>query len=62
MEKNSSFACELCVNYSYDAQYDEYVCSIDMDEDEALRLLTYKRYNCPYYRPGDEYTIVKKQM
>ena len=32
MEKGTN--CEYCVNYSYDEDYECYVCDIDMDEDE----------------------------
>lgn len=53
--------CEYCLYYDYDEEYDCYTCSMSLDEDE-LRLFMEKRYSqCPYYRPGDEYTIVRKQ-
>lgn len=53
--------CELCMNYAYDEEFDEYTCGIDMDEDEMFSLLTDKRRGCPYFRMGDDYTIVRKQ-
>lgn len=55
-------SCESCMYFSYDEEYDCYDCEISMDEDELVRLESDTHYNCPYYRPGDEYTIVKKQM
>lgn len=54
--------CENCINYVYDEEFDEYICGIDMDEDEAARLFGQKKSVCPYFRFGDEYTIVKKQI
>ena len=33
-----------------------------MDEDEVVRLMTDKHYRCPYFRNGDEYAVVRKQM
>lgn len=54
-------ACDLCMNYAYDEEYDEYTCTIDMDEDEIYSEFSMRRRSCPYYRPGDEYTIVRKQ-
>jgi len=33
-----------------------------MDEDEYARLVQGERRGCPYYKRGDEYFIVRKQM
>lgn len=53
--------CEYCLYYDYDEEYDCYTCSMPLDEDE-LRLFMEKRHSqCPYYRPGNEYSIVRKQ-
>lgn len=49
------------MNYEYDEEYDCYVCGMDLDMDEAERFMTFSFKDCPYFRPGDEYTIVKKQ-
>ena len=54
--------CELCGNYVYDEEYECYVCEVDLDEDEMARFLTSTFYQCPYFRMGDEYSIVRKQM
>lgn len=53
--------CELCMNYEYDEEYDCFGCIIDMDEDDIVRLYSDKKRVCPYFRRGDEYTIVRKQ-
>ncbi len=53
--------CEECIYYEYDEEFDEYLCSAPMDMDEAAYLLQGGRRDCAYFRPGDEYTIVKKQ-
>jgi len=55
------YDCENCMNYYYDDEYEEYCCGISMDEDEYYRINYSERKICPYFRPGDEYTIVKKQ-
>ena len=54
--------CESCMNYEYDEEYDYYVCTQDLDQDEMYRFVTGQFQECPYYRFGDEYSIVKKQM
>lgn len=48
--------------YEYDAELGFYVCDMDLDEDETVRFIRGDFKECPYYRPGDEYTIVRKQM
>ena len=52
--------CEDCLNYEFDEEYG-YYCIINMDEDEVGRMDYFSRNGCPYYHPGDEYTIVRKQ-
>lgn len=53
--------CEECMNYSYDEEYDSMVCTIDVDEDEYYSFISDKRKVCPYFRRGDDYTLVRKQ-
>ena len=55
------YDCENCINFYYDYDYEEYMCAVSMDEDEIYRLNNDKKAICPYFRRGDEYTIVKKQ-
>ena len=55
-------ACATCLYYVYDDEYEEYLCDMDMDEDEYVRLISDSHYRCPYYRNGDEYKVVRKQM
>lgn len=55
--------CDTCANYFYDEEYEDYICDVDMDEDDYARLFSGKRKeSCPYYRNGDEYRVVRKQM
>ena len=54
--------CETCSYYIYDEEYDEYVCDVNMDEDDVARLMQSPESSCPYYINGDEYEIVKHQM
>ena len=54
--------CDTCANYAYDEDYEYYVCEADLDEDEMYAFLSGKEFSCPYFRNGDEYLIVRKQM
>ena len=54
--------CEDCVYYEYDPEADTNYCEADLDEDEMARFMEDRFYDCPYYRLGDEYMIVRKQM
>ena len=53
--------CDTCDFYAYDEDYEAYVCDMDMDEDDYMRLMSDERFQCPYYRLGDEYAVVRKQ-
>lgn len=54
-------SCDTCAFLAYDEDFEEYLCSIDMDEDDWARLLESERNACPYYRNGDEYAVVRHQ-
>ena len=57
-------AYELCsgkISRVYDELYDDYVCDMDLDEDEMIRFLSSHTDSCPYWRPGDEYITARKQ-
>ena len=54
-------SCEYCINYAYNEEYDCYECIIDKDEDELVHLSYSPKSTCPYFRGGDDYTIVRKQ-
>lgn len=54
--------CDACMNYIYDEEYECYICDMDLDQDEMGRFLTNTFTECPYFRLGDEYKIVRKQM
>lgn len=60
--------CPTCVYYCYDEDYEEYVCDCQMDEDDYYRIILWEEYggsrrnSCPYYRNGDEYAVVRKQI
>ena len=55
-------SCDSCANLVYDEDYEEYVCDVDMDEDDYGRLMADRSFTCPYYRNGDEYAVVRHQM
>ncbi|EDN77812.1 hypothetical protein RUMGNA_01791 [Mediterraneibacter gnavus ATCC 29149] len=50
------------MNYEYDDDYECYVCTQDLDEDEMVRFVQGDFRECPYYQVGDEYRVVRKQM
>ena len=54
--------CDECGYYDYDEEMESWYCTMDLDEDEMMRFLTDQHYQCPYYRSGDEYRVVRKQM
>lgn len=62
MKKTRRSSCDSCAYYEYDEDYECYVCSVNLDEDETARFLEDSFYDCPYYRLGDEYAVVRKQM
>lgn len=53
--------CESCEYYDLDEDWGEYVCTMDLDEDEMVRFLTGQNKGCPYYKYYDEYKLVQKQ-
>lgn len=55
-------SCELCASYEYDEESGFYICQVSLDEDEMCRFLSGQDFACPYYTPGDEYRIVRRQM
>ena len=54
--------CERCAYYSYDEYAEEYVCDVNMDEDDLIKLSSRNYKECPYFRDGDEYKTVRHQM
>ena len=46
--------CDTCVNYVYDEDDESWVCCVDMDEDDYVRMLTSPK--------PDEYAVVRHQM
>lgn len=55
-------SCDTCAYYYYDDEYEDYICDMDMDEDDYSRLMESNFKGCPYYRNGDEYRVVRHQM
>ena len=58
---SGQYSCEFCSNYVYDEEYEEYVCVVNMDEDDLARLMQSSYKSCPYFSYGDEYRIARKQ-
>ena len=62
MDKQSRTSCDSCLYFEYDEEFDEYTCVMDLDEDDYANFLTGRTDHCPFYRFGDEYLIVHKQI
>ena len=54
-------SCDTCAYFVYDEDFEEYLCDINMDEDDFARLMQDEHAACPYYRNGDEYAVARKQ-
>ena len=52
--------CEFCANFVSDDEFGDY-CNINLDEDEMMRFLSGRKFECPYFKADDEYAIVRKQ-
>ena len=61
-EKKRISSCDICMNYTYDEDYECYTCEMNLDEDEMYHFLSGSTYSCPYYQLDNEYLIVRKQM
>ena len=61
-QKCAASNCESCEFYDYDEYYEDYTCSMRLDEDEMRRFLGGDTASCPYYRYYDEYKSVHKQI
>ena len=62
MKRKERGGCETCAFYVYDDEYGAYLCDMNMDEDDYVRIMSDRYYQCPYYRNGDEYAVVRKQI
>lgn len=58
----SMIQCENCAFYQFDDESETYYCSINLEEDEAVRFMEGVRNSCPYFRFYDEYKMVNKQI
>ena len=54
--------CEECMHFTYDDEFDAYVCEMDLDQDEMESFLRGQTYACVMFEAGDEYKIVRHQM
>ena len=54
--------CDSCVYNVYDDDDECYYCEVDMDEDDAARLMQGHYKECPCYQNDDEYAVVRHQM
>ena len=57
-----STSCDFCAYNEYDEDDEAYYCSVNMDEDDMARFMQSSYKECPYYRSGDEYKVVRHQM
>lgn len=59
-KKPVAVRCEDCEHYDAD-EYGEYFCTVDLDEDEAVKFSVGGAKTCPYFKFYDEYKSVQKQ-
>ena len=55
-------SCDFCAYNEYDEEDEAYYCSVNMDEDDMARFVQSNYKECPFYRSGDEYKVVRHQM
>ena len=60
-KKKTQKNCESCLYYDYDEEYDSYICTVTLDEDEAVDFMSGRNNECAYYKYYDEYKSVRKQ-
>ena len=60
----SASRCDTCAYLEYDEDDEAWYCSVDMDEDDYAHqvLGSSAQKDCPYYRDGDEYKVVRHQL
>lgn len=54
--------CDTCAYNVYDDEDECYYCEADLDEDDVARFMEGHYRECPYYRNGDEYAVVRHQI
>ena len=54
--------CEQCMYFEWDDELEAFSCVMSLDEDELQQFSYSSKRVCPYFRFGDEYQIVKKQI
>ncbi len=59
---SGSASCDYCCYFTYDDETEEWVCDVNMDEDDYGRLMSTNFKECPYFKDGDEYKVVRHQM
>lgn len=62
-KKTAAGTCDSCAYLTYDEEFEQYICDIDMDEDDYARIAEGRQSEgCPFYRIGDEYRVVRHQI
>ena len=53
-EKKRISSCDICMNYTYDEDYECYTCEVDLDEDEIAEYITEHFEGNSLIAAGDE--------
>lgn len=53
--------CDECLYGVYDDECGDYTCSMLWEEDVCARQSQGYYKTCPYFRPGDDYSLVRQQ-
>ena len=54
--------CDDCACWFTDEEEGDEYCSMELDEDEVRLFYASGGRECPFYRPDDEYAVVRHQM
>ena len=58
----ASVSCDTCAYFQWDDDDECYYCEVNMDEDDYVRVSQGHYKECPFYRNGDEYLVVRHQI
>ena len=61
-KKKPQTSCDTCLYFTYDEDYEAYMCDMDMDADEYADVMYDDQYSFQYYRNDNKYAVLTKQM
>ena len=55
-------SCDFFFFFEYDEKDEEYYCAVSTDEGDMARFVQSNYKECPFFKSGDEYLVVRHQM